>query len=74
MLHLFKYHAKYKQQNKLYQFWQKTNHPILLDNASIFDQKLNYIHANPVRARIVNQEDSFVFSSANPDQPIKLCY
>jgi putative transposase len=27
LLHLFKYHAKFKKQNKVYQFWQKTSHP-----------------------------------------------
>lgn len=72
MLHLFKYHAKYQKQNSVYQFWQKTSHPIELYTAAVFDQKVDYIHQNPVKAMLVNEESSYVYSSANPDSPFKV--
>jgi putative transposase len=33
-------------------FWQKTNHPTELSTPEIFDQKVEYIHNNPVGAGI----------------------
>jgi REP element-mobilizing transposase RayT len=48
LLHLFKFHAKFKQQNESYQFWQKTSYPVELFSHKIFNQKLYYIHNNPV--------------------------
>jgi REP element-mobilizing transposase RayT len=72
MLHLFKYNAKFQQQNSEYQFWQKTNHPIELITPAVFDQKVDYIHDNPVEAMQVNEASSYVYSSANPDSPFKV--
>lgn len=72
LLHLFKYFAKFHKQNSEYQFWQKTNHPIELFTPAVFDQKMNYIHNNPVEAMLVNDECSYVYSSANPDSPFKV--
>ena len=72
MLHLFKYFAKFHKQNSEYQFWQKTNHPIELFTPAVFDQKMDYIHRNPVEAMHVNDECSYVYSSANPDSPFKV--
>ncbi len=67
MLHLFKYFAKYQQQNSTYQFWQKTSYPVELITAKVFDQKMDYIHRNPIESMVVNDEAAFVFTSANPD-------
>jgi REP element-mobilizing transposase RayT len=72
LLHLFKYFAKYHQQNSEYQFWQKTNHPTELFTGAVFKQKLDYIHCNPMKAMIVNDECCYVYSSANPDSPFKV--
>ncbi|HEY0245580.1 MAG TPA: transposase, partial [Mucilaginibacter sp.] len=72
LLHSFKYFAKYNKQNSEYQFWQKTTHPIELFTPAVFDQKVDYIHRNPVEAMQVNDEGSFVYSSANPDSPFKV--
>ncbi|WP_428330484.1 REP-associated tyrosine transposase [Mucilaginibacter sp.] len=72
LLYLFKFFAKYHHQNKEYQFWQKTNHPIELISASVFDQKVDYIHNNPVKAMLVNEATAYVYSSANPDSPLKV--
>ena len=69
MLHMFKFFANQKAQNSEYQFWQKTSFPIELITAAVFDQKVDYIHQNPVKAMLVNDETAFVYSSANPDSP-----
>ncbi|WCT11632.1 REP-associated tyrosine transposase [Mucilaginibacter jinjuensis] len=70
MLHLFKYFAKSYKQNSEYMFWQKTSHPIELLTVDVFDQKKDYIHQNPVKAMMVNDEAGYVYSSANPDSPL----
>jgi REP element-mobilizing transposase RayT len=72
LLYLFKFFAKNSVQNKEYQFWQKTSYPVELISNSVFDQKVNYIHRNPMAAMIVNDESAFVYSSANPDSPFKV--
>ena len=72
MLHLFRYHAKNQKQNAKYMFWQKTKHPIELNYPQIIDQKLDYIHYNPVEAGYVTEVSDWVYSSANPQQPLPL--
>ncbi len=72
MLHLFKYFAKFHKQNSEYQFWQKTSHPIELFSNTVFDQKVDYIHRNPVESMTVNDQTAYVYSSANPDSPFKV--
>ncbi|WP_448702054.1 transposase [Mucilaginibacter sp. AW1-3] len=72
LLHLFQFNAKYHQQNSEYMFWQKTNHPIELYTSAVFDQKVDYIHHNPVESGTVNDEANYVYSSANPDSPFKV--
>src|SRR5690606_4084126 len=47
LIPLFKQFAGNKKQNPKYQFWQKTNYPVLLYDDKIFDQKMDYIHNNP---------------------------
>ena len=39
--------------NKDFQFWQQHSHPIELSTNSLLDQKLDYIHNNPVKAGFV---------------------
>nr|WP_202985398.1 transposase [Mucilaginibacter inviolabilis] len=72
LLYLFRYFANSTLQNKEYQFWQKTNHPTELITASVFDQKVDYIHHNPVQSMTVNDQTAFVYSSANPDSTFKV--
>lgn len=72
MLHMFKYHAKFKNQNPEYQFWQKTSHPTELNSSDIFEQKINYIYNNPVVAGIVTDATTYKYSSANPFSDFKV--
>ena len=51
--------------NNLYnQFWQQHSHPIELNTNSLIDQKLEYIHNNPVKAGIVLSPEDYLYSSA----------
>ena len=72
LLHMFKYHAEFQKQNSGYMFWQKTNHPIELNYPQIIDQKIEYIHNNPVAAGYVNDSASWYYSSACIQSPIKV--
>ena len=72
LLHMFKYHAKYQPQNKEYMFWQKTSHPIELWTTAVFDQKVQYIHMNPVVAGYVSEPEHYLLSSAHSMGRIEL--
>jgi REP element-mobilizing transposase RayT len=57
--------AATKQANvKGYQFWQHDNHPIELWSPAVTQQKINYIHWNPVEACLVYRPEDYVYSSA----------
>lgn len=49
-----------------FKFFQESNHSVILYNHSpnIFDQKLDYIHNNPVEEGIVEYPEEYLFSSA----------
>ena len=72
MLHLFKHYAKKNKQYKDYHFWQYTNKPIKLFSNEVIDQKINYIHQNPVVAGIVAEDYQYIYSSANPDSLLRV--
>ena len=48
MLWIFKRAGEKTSNNKNYQFWIQDNHPIELCDNVIANQKLDYIHNNPV--------------------------
>ena len=50
--------------NKYYQFWRLDNHPIELYANQMMDQKLEYIHDNPVQEGIVDNPAVYLDSSA----------
>lgn len=64
MLWMFKKAGTRNSNNKKYQFWQQHNHPLVLTNPVIFEQKLNYIHNNPVKAGFVGFPEEYLYSSA----------
>lgn len=65
MLDIFEKNGKANKSNYRYQFWQHENHPILLDTVEKYNQRLNYLHENPVRAGFVYEPQQWVYSSAN---------
>ncbi|NCT08575.1 MAG: transposase [Flavobacteriia bacterium] len=56
------------------QFWQQNNQPIEIWSLKVFEQKLNYIHNNPVEAGFVTNPIDWKYSSTrnygNDDQTI----
>lgn len=46
------------------QFWQQHNNPIELWSAKVIDQKVDYIHQNPVEAGLVTEPEHWKYSSA----------
>ena len=49
---------------RAHQFWQHHNKPIELWSSAVIDQKLDYIHANPVEAGFVEEGHFWQYSSA----------
>jgi len=64
MLDRFLFNGRKHTRNKEYQFWTHENHAVLLYSNSFISEKLEYIHANPVRALIVEQAEDYLYSSA----------
>jgi len=58
--------------NKNHQFWQNGNYPVVLFTPAVIDQKIDYIHNNPVRAGFVGSAHEFWYSSANSESPLKV--
>ena len=67
--------GKKNSNNKNYQLWQQHNHPIHIEG-SMVDQKLDYLHYNPVKAGWVLEPHEFYYSSARNyaglDNPLKI--
>ena len=58
-------HAGKKTSNvKKLQFWQQNNKPIEIWSLKVFEQKLNYLHHNPVESGFVLNPMDWKFSSA----------
>lgn len=61
---IFQYHAKYIKNNEFYKVWHSSNHPKLLFGPIFTRRKLDYIHNNPVAAKIVSRPSDYIYSSA----------
>lgn len=72
MLDAFKNHGRNNDANEEYQFWQNGNYPVALYSNKVIEQKIDYIHENPVRAGFVDQPEKYYYSSANPSNPLRL--
>ena len=74
MLWMFDRAGKKNSNVKHRQFWQQNNHPIEIWSLKVFEQKLNYIHNNPVETGFVTDSIDYKYSSArnygNDDQTI----
>jgi REP element-mobilizing transposase RayT len=64
LLWLFEQAGQKNSNNEDWQFWQQDNHPIELYNVEIMQQKLHYIHQNPVEAGFVDEAKAWIYSSA----------
>lgn len=64
MLTIFRNAGETNSRNTYYQFWRQDNQPKELFSKRFTDQKLNYIHYNPVKAGIVDKAEEYQYSSA----------
>lgn len=55
---------KRNSNNKNFQFWQQDNNPTELYCNALLEQKLGYIHINPVTAGLVMKPEDYLYSSA----------
>jgi REP element-mobilizing transposase RayT len=60
---VFQYHGKYKK-NQMNQFWTHENHAEHIYSQKFIEQKIKYIHDNPVRSGIVSKPEDYIYSSA----------
>lgn len=63
MLKRFEFAAKHHSRNGTYQFWTHENHAEELYSLEFINQKLNYIHMNPVRSGWVDKASDWLYSS-----------
>ena len=73
------YVGKCNSSNRDFQFWQQHSHPVELSTDGLMEQKLNYIHFNPVAAGFVDLPEAWTYSSARDyagvaKGPIELIY
>ena len=61
MLQIFSKAGKENYKNTSYQFWRQDNHPKALTDNKMMDQKIDYVHANPVRAGVVTNPEDYLY-------------
>lgn len=64
MLYRFEYAGKFDNRITNYRFWQDKSHPIELNTTELIEQRINYIHENPVRTGMVSNPEDYLYSSA----------
>lgn len=64
MLNKFRYEAERTKRTTKYKFWQDGFHPIQLDKTKLLEQKLEYLHQNPVVVGFVSEAENWKNSSA----------
>ena len=61
---MFERAGKQNGSNKNFQVWQQDNHPVELNTHEKMEQRLNYLHMNPVNAGYVIKPEDWLNSSA----------
>jgi len=64
ILSLLKYYKKKGKRDSEYQVWQEGSHPQIVNNYEMLNQKINYIHFNPVKRGLVSEPEHWIYSSA----------
>ena len=64
LLNQFEFFKKGHKRESRHQIWQEGSHPQLIQDDSVLRQKIEYIHANPVRRGWVDLSEHWRFSSA----------
>ena len=63
LLKKFNFEAQKSGRATNYKLWKDGFHPVILDTLEKMEQRVNYIHYNPVEAEIVFHERDYVKSS-----------
>ena len=63
-LNRFGFNAQKHSRNEHYQLWTHENHAVILYSNDFIQEKLEYLHNNPVRARVVEKPEDYLYSSA----------
>ena len=71
MMRQFEFYVENSPHNQKKQFWKHDNQAFFLYSNKMIEQKVDYIHFNPVEAGFVNQPHEWRLSSANEESPIK---
>jgi len=64
LLHRFEFNVKLNPKVRHYKVWLEGNEAKELTSNSFIDQKLDYIHQNPVRTEWVDEPEHYRYSSA----------
>ena len=64
MLWMFERAGRRNPNNEQYQFWQQNNHPVELATPQMLQQRLDYLHQNPVVSGAVDFPPDYLYSSA----------
>lgn len=64
MLNLFRFTGANNKKNKEFQFWKQDYHPVELTTNEMMNQRLSYLHENPVRSGLVWEAWHYKYSSA----------
>jgi len=60
---VFEYHGKFKRK-QTYQIWTHEHHAEVIYSQKFIEQKVNYIHQNPVKNGLVDKQEDYLYSSA----------
>lgn len=64
LLWMFKSAAEKSVSHSKHQFWQLSGHQVELSNSELLEQRLEYLHQNPVKAGFVEEPEQWYYSSA----------
>ena len=64
ILDQLRFYKKAHKDDRDHQFWQEGVHPELIQSEAIMQQKIVYIHQNPVKRGYVDEEQHWRYSSA----------
>ncbi|MDN5214123.1 transposase [Fulvivirgaceae bacterium BMA12] len=64
LLRIMEEEGQKSSSNKRIKVWRHENHPVALDTNKMLDDRLNYIHNNPVRSGICFRAEDYKYSSS----------
>jgi REP element-mobilizing transposase RayT len=65
MTDIFRFYGNFSSNVDLFQVWTHDNRPMVIFTNEFFQQKLEYIHQNPVKAGFVRRPVDYFYSSAS---------